>query len=92
MPPRVPRSPNDHLGVIDFYFFSEFISWALHQLMSPGGGVSASRPLQGSARTSGSWNFFSSLFITLLYMHPLMGAELSLCVAFEAWIHAFEGT
>jgi hypothetical protein len=38
------QDPHDHVGVIEFYFYFEYISWVLHQLVSPGGGVSAPRP------------------------------------------------
>jgi hypothetical protein len=57
--------------------------------VSPGTRVSVKRPLQGSARASGSWHFFYPHFIILL--HSPVDAGESLCVAFNAWIHASEG-
>jgi hypothetical protein len=59
--------------------------------VSPSAMVSAQRPLQGSAKVSGSWHFFLSHFITLLHMHPPLEAGRSLFVAFEACIHASKG-
>jgi hypothetical protein len=84
--------PHDHVGMIEFLFFSECIFWVLDQPVSPGGGgVSAPRPLQGSIGASGSWHFFLSYFMTFLHMHPPMEAGESLYVAFEACIPALDG-
>jgi hypothetical protein len=30
--------PHDHMGMIEFYFYSECIFWVLHQPVSPSGG------------------------------------------------------
>jgi hypothetical protein len=49
------------------------------------------RPLQGSAGVSGSLLFFLSHFFTFMFLHPPQHAGESLCVAFEACIHALEG-
>jgi hypothetical protein len=57
----------------------------------PWWGGSAPRPLQGSVGANGSWNSFLSHFITLLHMHPPVDAGESLCVAFDACIHASKG-
>jgi hypothetical protein len=49
-----------------------------------------SRPLQGSSGISGSLLFFLSHLFTYMVLHPPHGAGESLCVAFEACIHASE--
>jgi hypothetical protein len=54
-------------------------------------GFLALRPLQGLVGASGSWHFFISHFITLLHIHPPIEAGESLCVMYEACIHASEG-
>jgi hypothetical protein len=59
--------------------------------VSPSGGVSAPRPLQGSAGAKGFTLFFLSHFITIMLLHPPQEAGESLCVAFEACIHGSEG-
>jgi hypothetical protein len=49
------------------------------------------RPLQGSSGVKGSLLFFLSQFFTFMFLHLLQHAGESLCVAFEACIHAPEG-
>jgi hypothetical protein len=82
--------PYDHMEMIKIYFYSKCIFWILHQPMSPSGMVLAPRPLQGSARASDSWHFFLSYFSTLMLLHAPLEARESLCVVFEACIHAIE--
>jgi hypothetical protein len=48
------------------------------------------KPLQGSAGTSGSSLFFLSHFFTFMLLHPPQHAGESICIAFEACIHAPE--
>jgi hypothetical protein len=55
------------------------------------GGFSVPRSLHGSFGVSGSLVFFLSHLFTYMLLHPLHGAGESLCVAFEACIHASEG-
>jgi hypothetical protein len=83
--------PHDHVGVIEFFINSECNSWVLYQLVSPGGGVLTLRPLQGLAGASGSLHFFLSHFMTLMLLHPPLEARESLCVTYEACIHASKG-
>jgi hypothetical protein len=54
-------------------------------------GFSVLRPLPGSAGASGSSPFFLSHFSTFMLLHPPQHARESICVAFEACIHASEG-
>jgi hypothetical protein len=82
--------PHDHVEVIEFLFYSECIFWILHQLVNLGGGFQHRDPSKDQLRPVVARIFFSH-FITLLDMHPLVEAGESLCVAFEACIHASEG-
>jgi hypothetical protein len=54
-------------------------------------GVLAPRPLQGSAGASGFTFYFLSHFLNVGVLHPPQHAQESLCVAFEACIHASKG-
>jgi hypothetical protein len=47
-----------------------------------------SRPLQGPAGVSGSSLFFLSHLFTYMLLHPPHEARESICIVFEACIHA----
>jgi hypothetical protein len=65
---------HDHVGMIEFYFYSECNFCILYQPVSRSGGGLGTKTFQGSAGASGSWHSFLSHFITLLHMHPPLGS------------------